>query len=133
MANMLVGRAGADPRPAPTTEEPAVGPVHRLVAATLAGAALIHAAMAPSHLEETAVEGWGFVLAAWAQLGLAIVILLRPARRVLVTVAAVSAGLIGAWVVSRTAGLPFGDHAGHAESVSLVDGAAVGLEAVALV
>jgi hypothetical protein len=46
-------------------------------------------------------------------------------------VAGTSVALIAAWLVSRTAGLPFGTHAGHAESVSIVDGVCVGLEAVA--
>jgi hypothetical protein len=37
------------------------------------------------------------------------------------------------WAVSRVWGLPFGGHSGHAESVSIVDGAAVALEVVAVV
>jgi hypothetical protein len=104
-----------------------------LLAACLAGAAVIHVAMAPSHLGESAVEGWGFVAAAWAQLLLAVAVLLRPSRRVALGVVAVSGLLIAAWAVSRIAGLPFGAHAGHPESVSFVDGACVALEAVALV
>ncbi|HEX8802897.1 MAG TPA: hypothetical protein VF743_01850 [Acidimicrobiales bacterium] len=89
--------------------------------------------MAPSHLGESAVEGWGFVVAAWAQLALAVAVLLRPSRRVGVAVMATSAALVAAWAVSRVAGLPFGVHAGHPESVSIVDGVCVALEAVALV
>jgi hypothetical protein len=103
-----------------------------LMAALLAGAALIHAAMVPSHLGESAVEGAGFLVAAWVQVLLAVGVLLRPTRRLFLAVVVTSAVLIAAWVVSRTAGLPFGAHAGHAESVSVVDGVCVALEAVAL-
>ncbi len=128
------------PKPAPapgdTTSRPPgaepAGPEHWLLAALLVGAALIHAAMVPSHLGESSVEGTGFVVAAWAQVLLAVGVLLRPTRRLLAAVVATSAALIAAWVVSRTAGLPFGAHSGHAESVSFVDGVCVALEAAAL-
>jgi hypothetical protein len=104
-----------------------------LLAALLAGAGAIHLAMAPSHLGESVVEGWGFLVSAWVQLGLAVVLVVRPRRWALWATLASSVTLIAVWAVSRTAGLPFGDHAGHAESVSLVDGACVALEAVAIV
>ena len=133
---------GGDPaaeRPA-TTAPPGgstdLGPASRselwLLAALLAGAALIHAAMLPSHLDESAVEGAGFVVAAWAQALLAVGVLVRPTRRLFLAVVVTNAALVAVWVVSRTAGLPFGAHAGHAESVSVVDGICVALEVVAL-
>ena len=93
----------------------------------------IHVAMAPSHLGESAVEGWGFVLAAWAQLALAAAVLVRPSRRVGAAVVVTSVALIAVWAVSRLWGLPFGGHSGHPESVSVVDGAGVALEVVAVV
>jgi hypothetical protein len=102
------------------------------LAALLVGAGAIHVAMAPSHLGESAVEGAGFLAAGWAQLLLAAAVLLRPTRRVLAAVAGTGVALIAAWVVSRTAGLPFGAHSGHAETVSFVDGVCVALEAVAV-
>ena len=102
------------------------------LAALLVGAGAIHIAMTPSHLGESAVEGAGFLTAAWVQLLLGAAVMLRPSRRLLAAVAGSSLVLIAAWVVSRTAGLPFGAHAGHAESVSIVDGVCVGLEAVAV-
>jgi hypothetical protein len=122
----------SEPAPASSATEPA-GPGHGLLAALLAGAAAIHLAMAPSHLGESAIEGAGFVVAGWAQLGLAAVLVLRPRRWQLVASIALNAALLAAWLWSRTAGLPFGDHAGHAESVSLVDGLCVALEVAALV
>jgi hypothetical protein len=108
------------------------GPEHWLLAATLLGAGAIHMAMAPSHLGESAIEGVGFLVAAWVQLGLAVAVLLRPTRTVLAAVGVTSFALIGAWALSRTVGLPFGSQAWHAESVSVVDGVCVALEAVAL-
>ncbi len=104
-----------------------------VVASCLGGAALIHAAMAPSHLGESAIEGWGFVVAAWAQLLLAVAVLLRPGRRVGLAVIATNTVLVAVWAVTRVAGLPFGAHAGHAESVSIVDGICVALEVGAIV
>jgi hypothetical protein len=100
--------------------------------ALLVGAGAIHVAMAPSHMDESVIEGAGFLVAAWVQLALAVAVLLRaPSRRLLAAVGGTSVALIAAWLVSRTAGLPFGAHAGHAESVSIVDGVCVGLEAAA--
>lgn len=140
MTDLLDRPAGdAAPGPEPETERgkegvvPPAGPGHRVVAAALVGAAAIHLAMTPSHLGESAIEGAGFLAAAWAQAVLAVAVVWRPTRRTLVAVIALSVALIGAWIVSRTAGLPFGDHAGHAESVSLVDGLCVALEAVAAI
>jgi hypothetical protein len=119
------GRSGPRSSPIP-------GPEHWLLAATLVGAGAIHMAMVPSHLGESAIEGVGFLVAAWMQLGLAVAVLLRPTRAVLAAVGVTSVALIGAWAVSRTVGLPFGSHAWHAEAVSAVDGVCVALEAVAL-
>jgi hypothetical protein len=117
-------------RPAPGEAPPRV--VRWWVAATLVGAGAIHVATAPSHLGESAVEGAGFVVAAWAQLLLAAVVLVRPSRRALAAVVGTSLALVAAWGLSRISGLPFGAHAGHAESVSVVDGVCVGLEVVAV-
>jgi hypothetical protein len=48
-------------------------------------------------------------------------------------VVVVSAACIAAWAVSRIWGLPFGEHAGHAESVTVVDGLTVVMEAFTIV
>jgi hypothetical protein len=127
-------RTAAEGRTAPGRSEDGDAPprvVRWWVAATLVGAGAIHVAMAPSHLAESAVEGAGFVVAAWSQLLLAAVVLVRPSRRAFATVVGTNLALVAAWGVSRTSGLPFGAHAGHAESVSVVDGVCVALEVVA--
>lgn len=107
-------------------------PAQWLTAALLLGAGLIHAAMAPSHLGESAVEGAGFVVAAWAQIALGVAVVVRPARWVNAAIVASNLALVAVWAVSRTAGLPFGAHAGHAETVSIVDGVTVALELAAV-
>ena len=145
MTDVLDDRIVAERAPGPAVapqpvEEaapaPEAAPVARaerwLLSALLAGAALIHAAMAPSHLGEAAVEGAGFVVAAWVQILLAVAVLVHATRRVLLAVVATSGALIAVWAISRTAGLPFGAHSGHAESVSIVDGVCVALEVAAL-
>lgn len=110
------------------------GPLLRswFLAALLAGAGLVHLVMVPAHLGLSGVDGAGFLVAGWVQVALAVLVAARPRRWVWATTVAVSAGLLAAWVVSRSAGLPVGSHAGESEPVSFVDGVAAGLEAVAL-
>jgi hypothetical protein len=64
---------------------------------------------------------------------LAVTVVRWPTRPVILAIVTLSAASIGAWVVSRTAGLPFGANAGHAESVTIVDGITVGMEGAAIV
>jgi hypothetical protein len=104
-----------------------------LLASLLVSAGAVHVAMAPSHFGESPIEGIGFLLTAWLQIGLAVAVVLRPSRAVMSAVIAVSSVSIAAWAVSRTAGLPFGEHSGHAESVTIVDGVTVAMEATSIV
>jgi hypothetical protein len=103
-----------------------------VLACLSAGAGVIHLVMAPSHMGESAVEGAGFLAAGWLQVGLAVALVRRdpPRRALLWSAAAVNAVLIALWLVSRTAGLPMGAHAGHAARVSFVDATAVAFEVV---
>src|SRR5437667_4286313 len=110
-----------------------IGFVQWLAAALLVGAAAVHLAMAPSHFGESTAEGVGFLVAAWLQALLAVAVVLQFSRRVAIAVVAVSAACIEAWAVSRTVGFPFGGHAGHAESVTIVDGVTVAMEAATVV
>jgi hypothetical protein len=114
-----------DPPAAATDED---GPTRWVLASFSAGAGLVHAVMVPSHLATSAVEGAGFLVAAWLQLALAVALVARPTRRVLAAAVVVNAGLVALWSLSRTGGLPFGDHAHHAETVSFVDGTCVAFE-----
>jgi hypothetical protein len=107
-------------------------PQRQLLAALSGAAGAIHLAMVPSHVDEWAAEGIAFVVAGWLQLAFAVAVLVRPARWLLRAAVAVNVVFVAAWAVTRTAGAPFGPNSGHAESSSLIDLTAVGLE-VALV
>jgi hypothetical protein len=121
-----------DGRTTPAGAETAVRPAHWFLAALLVGAGAIHLAMAPSHLGESAVEGAGFIVAAWVQIAVAVLVVTHPRRWVLGAAVGANVAFVAAWAVSRTAGLPFGAHSGHRETVSLVDGACVALEVLAV-
>ena len=103
-----------------------------LLASLLAATGVIHLVMVPSHMAGWAAEGIGFAVAGWLQLGLAAMVALRPRRWVLFAGVLLNVGLIALWIVSRTSGFPFGPHADHAESVTLIDGATVAMQAVAI-
>jgi hypothetical protein len=105
------------------------GPAHLLLASLSGAAGVIHLVMVPSHMDEWALEGIGFALAGWFQLVFAALVLLKPSKVLLTAGIAVNAALIAAWAVSRTAGIPFGPHAGHPETASFIDLACVGIEA----
>ena len=106
-------------------------PVVLLVVACTAAAAAIHFAMAPSHMQESTVEGWGFVVTAWLQICVAAWLVIRPSRPAALSAAALSVATISAWAIARTVGLPFVGE-GHHNTVDVVDGVTVALEGVAL-
>jgi hypothetical protein len=109
------------------------GPADAALAALLAGAGLVHVAMAPAHLTSSAADGVGFLVVGVVQLLVAVLVVARPSRGAYGIAAAVSAVALGAWLVSRTVGLPYGAHEGVAERVAFVDGATAVLEGLALV
>jgi hypothetical protein len=126
---------------APTvTPSPPTAPLPRLRAdagdlalgALLAGAGLVHVAMAPAHLGSSTADGVGFLVVGAVQLILAVLVVARPSRFASATAGVVSAIALGAWIISRTAGLPYGAHEGVAESVAFVDGVTATLEALAV-
>lgn len=106
-----------------------------LAVLTLVGAAAIHVAVTPQHFDEWFAAGVFFVALAAAEALGAAVMLSRigelPAVRLVL--AALTAGTIALWVVSRTAGLPFGPDPGMPEAVGALDVASTGLEVLTLV
>lgn len=99
-----------------------------VVAALSAAAGIIHFAMVPVHGESN-VEPILFAMAGWFQIGVAALIVARRGSRTLYAVTALgTAAILGAWVWSRTVGLPFGVHANEAEDISVVDGLTALLE-----
>ena len=103
-----------------------------LLVTGLVGSAAIHAAVIPEHLKEWPVAGAFFVLLVLVELALALAVLLRLDRLVLMVTAWVSVATLLLWLVSRTVGLPFGPEAGVPEAVGLPDVACCVLELVTL-
>jgi hypothetical protein len=98
-----------------------------LAVAACAGAAVIHFAYAPTHLEEDATHGTFFLVTGWLQLGLAFALARwRTDRRPWVAAGAVNAVVAAVWLLTRTAGLPGEDP----EPVGFPDTLATALEVV---
>jgi hypothetical protein len=98
--------------------------------AVLSGAAgVIHIAMVPSHASEWLPEGIAFAVAGWFQIAFACLVLSRPSRLALRVGSLANLLFIGAWVVTRVWGSPFGPEAGVAHDASFVDIVCVLLEA----
>jgi hypothetical protein len=102
--------------------------VRGVLAVLAAAAGAIHLAMVPSHWSESVVEGLGFAATGWFQLALAVGLLFRSSAVLLRVGVVVNVAFLGAWAVSRTWGLPFGEHAGHPHDAGFVDLACVGME-----
>jgi hypothetical protein len=100
----------------------------RLAAIASLGAAIIHFVVVPTHWEEWTPSGLFFVSIALLQLIWARAVLARPTTLILATGIAANVGAASLWAVSRTAGAPFGPHAGEPELVQAVGVCALLLE-----
>ncbi len=108
--------------------------VRLLLVGSLVAAAVVHAAVVPEHLSEWPAAGMFFILLTIWELAVAGLLLARiEERMMLLAAAAVSVGPLAVWLLSRTAGLPFGPEPGAAEAIGLPDLAACALEVVSLV
>lgn len=92
------------------------------------GAAAIHAAAAPSHLDELGAIGVGFLAAAAFQGAWALACLGGPSRRMVALGIVANLALIIAWAWTRALGLPLPGPAGAPETIGLADGATVTFE-----
>jgi hypothetical protein len=93
----------------------------RLAALASLGAAVIHFAVVPTHWHEWMPAGVFFALLALAQLIWAGVVLARPAVIVLAAGIMLNVGVVALWALTRTAGAPFGPHAGEPEVIQAAD------------
>jgi FtsP/CotA-like multicopper oxidase with cupredoxin domain len=93
--------------------------VYPIIILTL-GAAAIHLAVAPDHLQEYLPYGIFFLVVGLAQAALAVAMLVRPSRRVFAAVALIAVGCVVIWIISRTVGLPFGPSE-KLENIQLAD------------
>ncbi len=94
-----------------------------LVIASL-GAAAIHFAFAPAHLEEQTSHGLFFLAVAWLQMGWAFAVFRAPSALVYRAGIALNLGVLAVWLMSRTVGID-----GEVEPFGLADSVAAGLEA----
>src|SRR6266700_1042630 len=112
-----------------TRERPSPGLL--LLAALLSlGAAVIHVAVAPEHLAEFWAFGAFFTGAGVVQAALAVAMLAVPARRLLAAALVGTLGVLGLWVVSRTAGVPIGPHPWVPEAIGMTDIACTLMEVI---
>jgi hypothetical protein len=93
------------------------------LAAVLAGAAAaVHLSVARLHFDEYWLFGVAFVVSGVLQLAWAVAIWRRPGdRRLVVAGLVLQLAIALVWVVSRTAGLPYGDDPGRPEAIGPLD------------
>ena len=110
------GLLGADDRTISVTTTAAA------VAATLStGAAAIHFAVVPQHVEEFAPFGVAFIAVAWFQVTWAQLYLVRQTRLVAAGGAVASVAIAAVWLLSRTVGLPVGPQPWIPEPIGALD------------
>ncbi|ORA06941.1 hypothetical protein BST17_00220 [Mycolicibacterium bacteremicum] len=100
----------------------------RCAALASLGAAVVHFAVVPAHWQQWALSGVFFAILGLLQLIWARVVLVRTTLPILAAGIVLNVGAITLWALSRTAGAPFGPHAGQAEAVQGADLAALLLE-----
>jgi hypothetical protein len=101
------------------------------IAVLLVGAGAIHFGMMGEHAGVSWSHGLFFALVAFAQLGLAVLVVTRRTRPVLLGVIAVNLAVLGVWIVSRTAGIAIGGD-GTPEQWGWIDGLCAGFEIAAV-
>jgi hypothetical protein len=99
-----------------------------LAALPSAGAAAIHVAVAPTHLEEWWAFGAFFLGSGTAQLLWALLVLIRPRRPLLWLGAIGNAAIIALWIVTRTAGTLIGPEPDAPEAIGPLDSLATACE-----
>jgi len=108
----IIGRVA--PKAATTTDGRLAA---RLAAIASLGAAVIHFAVVPTHWQEWMPSGLFFVFIGLFQFIWARGVLVRPTAAVCAAGIVANVGAAALWALSRTAGAPFGPHAGEPEIV----------------
>jgi hypothetical protein len=129
----LAARRAVDEPTSRPPSEPVELPGRVALATLCAAAGLIHLVMVPAHTQEATIEGVQFALAGWVQIVLAVWLAVRPTRAALLTTIALNAVFVGAWIMSRVWGLPYGAHPWEEETASFADVATVGFEIALIV
>jgi hypothetical protein len=131
-------------RPVSSTPHSRAENLRLLLAAGLAGSAVLHAAVVPQHLGEWGAAGVFFVALAAAELAVAALLRAGPQPQqpivriagpqpTVLAAAVVSIGPLALWLYSRTLGMPFGPGAGVPEPIGLTDLTACVLEICTLI
>jgi hypothetical protein len=122
------------PRTAPAPEHTLGATLRTIAIGASFGAAVIHFALAPTHLDERTVDGVFFLVVAWAQVAVAAAVHRWGDRREpWLGALAVHAGVLLVWLGSRTIGFPESHHSsiGFPDTLAAVLEATVVLAAVA--
>jgi len=127
------GRQGGSVTLLPEPPESVARAFRALAAALSVGAAAIHFAAAPIHLEELGPIGLGFVVAGTFQAAWALAWLIEGSRGVVRLGVVGNLAVLGAWAWSRTIGLPVGPLAGTPEPIAAPDTAATVFQAILVV
>lgn len=104
----------------------------RLMVLGTAGAALVHAAVVPHHVHESALLGWFFTGLCLTQLGWVVLVLLRPDRTAVTAGVLGNLGVVVLWAWTRAVGVPFGVLGGVREPIAATDLGATALEVAAV-
>jgi hypothetical protein len=107
------------------------GVVCRAAAAASIASGAIHFSVVGEHYTEAWYFGVFFMLAAFAQVLWAVVVIARPTRRVLVAGMALQVALVGIYLWTRTTGLPIGPEPWQPEDVAFLDIMATLFEVIA--
>ncbi|HZP29766.1 MAG TPA: hypothetical protein VFC99_12490 [Acidimicrobiia bacterium] len=124
----------AAPEPDPSTpgavwSGSTVGGVLRwVIAAAALGAAVLHFGYSPSHFDRTWEYGAFLVAIAWLQVAVAVGLVSRPSRLVLLGAITVNVVVVGVWIASRTVGVAIGPDASTTLAVGYPDALATSLE-----
>lgn len=103
-----------------------------LVAALLLGAAGFHFGAMGEHSGVSWTHGLFFASAAWAQVGIGVLLLFKPSRRVVVAGIIANIAILSLWVLTRTVGLAIGSD-GTPETWGTIDTLCALLETFGLV
>jgi len=104
-----------------------------VAAAGLVVAAAVHAIVAPEHYREYLWYGIFFTVLTAGQVAVAVKLVVRPDRAVLLAVGVASVAVVGLWLVSRTSGLPIGPEPWRPEEIGGLDVAATAAEVLTAV
>jgi hypothetical protein len=89
------------------------------VAALMLGSAGIHFGMMGEHAGISWTHGTFFAVSAWVQLAIAVLVILKPTRLVLLGSIAVNLGILTLWLLDRTVGIAIGGDGTPAKFTSI--------------